>query len=89
MDLSKLTREVVKIAKNHIEIRYSAIDKDGNKLPLPDYTETYGQNRITEELAKETASLSRVNNFDKPTEAAIVQARIDELTEIQNEMNNN
>ncbi len=78
---------IIKIANNHAAVETYYFDGDKKDIEVIVNTETYGQNRITEELSKLTIGLDSINAYDKAEEAAAQQEKIDELMEIQTKMN--
>ena len=84
IDLSKCDEKIIKIGENNVELQYILYTISSEEVICQ--IESYGQNRIDEELIIETEELDRINTFNKTTEAATQQLKIDKLDSIQTEM---
>lgn len=83
----KCTKEVKRVAENHVEVRYFIELKDGEKIYMDEYTETYGPNRIAAEKVYAQSELDNWNDT-KTVDAlkAQAQAKLTLVQEVETKM---
>ena len=86
----KATKETILVAENNVEIRYFIELKSGEKINLPEYTESYGETRLTEQkeaIQKEIDALTKKDaEKEKQEQLTKAQEKLSELEEVETKL---